>query len=330
MEQRPHVPAAVNEAAIAAVAAYARGAISAEIAVMRLLLALGTTTRVIDFLQRCAGPSAPPIPSPALPPPFPPPQAGEGERGGGGGSGWGHAAAVLEALARAHRDGLESVGALAAAGLTQELVGSVDAIREQFDRAVALAPEAAVALYSLGSAETLDRATAEIADRLRAWGLLSPGIAVLDIGCGIGRIERALAPQVGTITGIDVSPAMVAEARRRCRDLANAEFACCDGRDLAAFAGRRFGLVLAVDAFPYLVAADPAIAARHIADAAGLLGPGGALAILNYSYRGDLARDRADLAEVAAAHGFTIERNGTSDFKLWDGVTFVLRKTPHN
>lgn len=289
MEQRPHVPPAVNEAAAAAaIAAFKRGEISAEIAVMRLLLALGSAAAVAMHLAK-VGQSA------------------------------------LLRVVRAHRGGLESVAALAAAGLTRERAGSVDAIREQFERAVALAPEAAVALYSLGSAETLDRATAEIADRLRGWGLLSAKIAVLDIGCGIGRIERALAPQVGTITGIDVSPAMVAEARRRCRDLANAEFACVDGRDLAVFAGRRFGLVLAVDAFPYLVAADPAIAARHITDAAGLMGPGGALAILNYSYRGDLDRDRADIAELAAAHGFAIERNGTSDFTLWDGVSFVLR-----
>ena len=90
------------------------------------------------------------------------------------------------------------------------------------------------------------------------------------------------------------------------------------------FAGRRFGLVLAVDAFPYLVAAGPGIAARHVADAAGLLEPGGALAIFNYSYRGDLDADRADIARLAAAHGFAIERNGTRDFSLWDGATFPV------
>ena len=70
----------------------------------------------------------------------------------------------------------------------------------------------------------------------------------------------------------------------------------------------------------------PAIAARHVADAAGLLEPGGALAIFNYSYRGDLDADRADVARLAAAHGFAIERNGTRDFSLWDGATFLLRK----
>src|SRR5206468_3437464 len=129
-----------------------------------------------------------------------------------------------------------------------------------------------------------------------------------------------------SITGVDVSSGMIAEARARCRDLGNVTFACVDGGDLAMFAGRRFGLVLAVDAFPYLVMAGPAIAARHVADAARLLEAGGALAILNYSYRGDPDSDRADIARLAAAHGFAIERNGTRDFSLWDGVTFILRR----
>jgi hypothetical protein len=119
---------------------------------------------------------------------------------------------------------------------------------------------------------------------------------------------------------------MIEEARRRCVGLANAEFAVCDGTGLAAFAGRRFDLILAVDAFPYLVAADPAVAERHIADAAHLLPPRGAFVILNYSYRGDLDADRRVVEYLSERYGFAIERNGTRDFTLWDGVTFLLQK----
>jgi SAM-dependent methyltransferase len=281
--------AAMSDAAMEAVTAYRSGDISAEIALMRVVLAIGDAASLIDWLEA----------------------AGEPE---------------LLRIARARPDRLGGVAALVAAGLTDERK-SVAAIREQFDAAVALAPEAAVALYSLGSPEILDRATEEIVLRLREWGLLCADVDVLDIGCGIGRIERALALQVASITGIDVSLGMVAEARTRCRGLDNVAFLCVDGADLGAVARRRFGLVLAVDAFPYLVMAGPAIAAQHVADAAGLLEPGGALAIFNYSYRGDLAADRADLARLAAAHGFAIERNGTSDLSLWDGVTFLLRKS---
>jgi ubiquinone/menaquinone biosynthesis C-methylase UbiE len=97
-------------------------------------------------------------------------------------------------------------------------------------------------------------------------------IAVLDIGCGIGRIERALASHVGAITGIDLSPGMVAEARRRCRGLPNVTFQLCNGRDLADYDDQSVDLVLAVDSFPCLVAVDLAIAEAHMRDAARLCG----------------------------------------------------------
>ena len=63
-----------------------------------------------------------------------------------------------------------------------------------------------MALYSLGSPEILDRATAEIVARLREWRLLGANIDVLDIGCGIGRIERALAPHVPRLSGSTCRP----------------------------------------------------------------------------------------------------------------------------
>jgi SAM-dependent methyltransferase len=282
-------PRSLGPEARAALVAYSAGEISAEIALMRLLLALGDDTAVIDSLAALG-------------------------------------ATALLRVALENRDGLARTAALVRAGLARERAGSIDAIRQQFDRAAALSPEAAVALYSLGSAEALDRASDEIADRLRHWSLLGSSVVALDIGCGIGRIERALSPYIGRITGTDVSPVMIAEARRRCADLPNVDFAVCGGAGLAEFAGQLFDLILAVDSFPYLVAADPAVAGRHIADAARLLAPNGALVILNYSYRGDLDADRAELGPLAAAHGFTAERDGTRDFSLWDGVTFLLRK----
>ena len=233
----------------------------------------------------------------------------------------------LVELAGVNIDRLAQVGALGKAGLINIPSGEdggVAAIRDQFDKAVDLAPEASVALYSLGSADILDRATDEIVNRLAEWGLVRSDAAVLDVGCGIGRIERTLAPRVGTITAIDVSSGMIREARRRCRELANVAFEQCNGRDLAGFRDRSFDLLLAVDSFPYLFAADPAIVARHLHDGARILRPGGAVVILNFSYRGDEAADRRDVEQLARANGFTIRRAGTRDFALWDGLSFVL------
>ena len=122
---------------------------------------------------------------------------------------------------------------------------------------------------------------------------------------------------------------MIEEAQRRCRDLANVAFEQCGGRDLAGFRDRSFDLVLAVNSFPYLFAADPEIVARHLRDAARVLRPGGAVVILNFSYRGDEEADRRDIERLAGVNGFTIRRAGTRDFILWDGLTFVLTLPAH-
>lgn len=240
--------------------------------------------------------------------------------------------ASLARLAAVNMDHLAQVTALANDGLVD--IGSEDgdrvaAIRRQFDRAVALAPEASVALYSLGSADILDRATSEIAARLTEWGLLRRDSMVLDIGCGIGRIERALAPHVGAITGIDVSPGMIEEARKRCGNLRNVDLERCDGRDLARYSAGCFDLILAVDSFPYLFAAGPEIVARHLQDSARILRPGGAAVILNFSYRGNEEADRSDVERLAQMCGFSVERAGTRDFTLWDGLTFLLSLPAH-
>jgi SAM-dependent methyltransferase len=189
-----------------------------------------------------------------------------------------------------------------------------------FDRAVLAAPEASVALYALGSPELLRASTAEVIDALDRWGLIAPDKTLLEIGCGIGRFEEALAPKVRLAVGIDVSSAMLAEARRRCI-VANASFIRTSGLDLGTFADNSFDLVLAVDSFPYLVQAGLELAARHIEESARVLKQGGNLVILNFSYGSDFDWDRRTLARLTTAK-FHIERNGVQEFRLWDGAAF--------
>jgi SAM-dependent methyltransferase len=223
-------------------------------------------------------------------------------------------------VVKAALDGVEHGGA---AATPEEGVAHWAAL---FDRAAAISPEASVALYSLGSAELLDAATDEIVRRMRAWGLLGPGRDMLDIGCGIGRFVAALAPEIGRVTGIDISRRMIDLARQHCAGLANVRLLPCSGRDLAPFAAGSFDLVLAADAFPYLVQSGAALAERHVHEAARVLRPGGTLLILNFSYRGDLDADRREVARLATESGFRVVRDGTRDFALWDGASFQLLK----
>jgi len=195
-----------------------------------------------------------------------------------------------------------------------------------FDRAVAHSPEASVALYSLGDPAILAQATAEIIDWLEAHALLRPDADVLDLGCGIGRVAAALALRCRSVLGLDVSAGMVAEARRRNAALANARFEQTAGRDLDALPGAAFDLVLAIDSFPYIVQAGHSLVDRHVEGAARVLRPGGALAVLNFSYRGNKAADRADAVALAGAHGLTLEQAGAAPFSVWDGTAFVLRR----
>jgi ubiquinone/menaquinone biosynthesis C-methylase UbiE len=197
--------------------------------------------------------------------------------------------------------------------------------RKLFDWSVQQSEEASVALYSLGSPALLRAATEEIAAQLEAWGSLGEAKSALDIGCGIGRMEQALAPQLGRIDGIDVSPAMIAVARRRCGALPNALFSVCSGLDLRAFDDACFDLVLAVDSFPYLVQSGMALVATHFAEARRVLRPNGELVVLNFSYRDDLAADRATVDAFARAHGFDVLVAGTTPFAIWSGSAFRMK-----
>lgn len=283
-----------------------RGAISPEVAVARLLLGGEAAAEIAGLVA--ARRREPPTPR------------------------WVALARLVEGRARA-LDRLAADIAEVGGDHTGFAEGGVARVAAFFDRQAVRTPEAGVALYSLGDPAILAAATAEIVAWLDAEGLLDPrpgmapeGPDVLDLGCGIGRMAAALAPRCRLVLGLDVSAGMVAEARRRGAGLENARFEVTVGTDLAALAEAAFDLVLAVDSFPYIVQAGGDMAERHVAGAARALRTGGALAILNLSYRQDLVADRADAAGWAARHGFAFTRAGERPFALWDGTAFVLRR----
>src|SRR5262245_6319909 len=48
--------------------------------------------------------------------------------------------------------------------------------------------------------------------------------AVLEIGCGVGRLAAPILDRVASYTGVDIAPSLVDEARRRCTVLPRARF----------------------------------------------------------------------------------------------------------
>lgn len=103
---------------------------------------------------------------------------------------------------------------------------------------------------------------------LRRWLRVPPGTTVLEIGCGVGRWSRRLAKRGALVTAIDLSPTMVAEARRRAtaaRLAGRCRFLVADVCK-PAVAGR-FDIVLMVTVLQHLLdAAQFEASMRCIAD----------------------------------------------------------------
>jgi SAM-dependent methyltransferase len=241
-------------------------------------------------------------------------------------------ATVILRVAEANLAGCARVAAMLRSGVDVPPRGAsieegVAFCRRLFDWSVRQSEEASVALYSLANPALLDVATREIVVLLESWGSLGTQKHALDIGCGIGRMEAALAGNLGKIVGVDVSPGMIAAAMRRCAQLTNVVLAECSGLDLSAFQAQSFDLVFAVDSFPYIVQAGMDLARTHFAEAARVLRPGGELVILQFSYRADIESDRDDIARLSGETGFEVKINGETPFALWDGAAFRMTRS---
>ncbi len=73
-----------------------------------------------------------------------------------------------------------------------------------------------------------------LSDTLTPFGLaLSGEDVVVEIGCGMGRMTRAIAAQASRVIGVDVSPEMIELGRRELQNLPNVELMVGSGCDLA-------------------------------------------------------------------------------------------------
>ena len=109
---------------------------------------------------------------------------------------------------------------------------------------------------------------------------LQAGDRLLDVGCGTGAAVRAATPIVSRAVGLDLSPQMIAEAKRRAQGIAGAAFELGDSEHLP-FADAEFTAVLCTTSLHHYPHPDLAIG-----EMARVLAPNGRVVI------GDANRDR--------------------------------------
>ena len=151
---------------------------------------------------------------------------------------------------------------------------------------------------------------------LAAWIAPEAALDVLDAGCGTGLCAPVLRPYARRLTGIDLSPRMLAQARAR--DL-------YDGLEVADLTSALDGqaaawdLILAADVLPYFGRLEPLFAA-----AAKALTPGGWFAISTEADDDDGAVLRGN---GRYAHGRAyVEAAAAEGFELVAQVSAVLRR----
>jgi SAM-dependent methyltransferase len=150
-------------------------------------------------------------------------------------------------------------------------------------------------------------------------GLYEPGREdrVVDLGCGWGTFDFALAPRVREMVGVDFSERSVALCNRRLErePRANLRFVCADARRTGLEDGA-WDLVIAADLFEHLY---PDQSEEVVREAWRLLRPGGRLSIWT--------PHRGHLLEVLKNNNIVLRADPTHvDYKSRQGLETMLEE----
>lgn len=145
-----------------------------------------------------------------------------------------------------------------------------------------------------------------------------PATRVLEVGCSIGVLTRRLAARCDRLLALDVSATALEQARRRCADLANVQFAQLQiPRDSVAGA---FDLIVLSEVAYYWDDADLALAAKAFG-AARI--PRGRILLVHWLGKTDYPKTADEAVETLRAHlgeaisVETAQRNAAYRLDLW-------------
>lgn len=99
--------------------------------------------------------------------------------------------------------------------------------------------------------------------------------AAFDLGCGVGRLTRALSTRFARCTGVDISNAMISAARELNADRPNCDWIVNTTGNLQAFPNGGFDLVLSHLVLQHLPTREAI--AGYLSEMARILAPGGLL-----------------------------------------------------
>jgi len=153
-------------------------------------------------------------------------------------------------------------------------------------------------------------------------------MTVLEIGCGSGRITRALAETFGEVFAVDISGEMIRQARESLRDVPNVHVFQNSGSDLKVLGDIQVDFAFSYIVFQHIP--DRVVIRNYVREAHRLLRPGG---LFKFQVQGDATlltspedtwlgvpfsdEDAVEMAETCGFEPRYRHGAGTQYFWLW-------------
>jgi SAM-dependent methyltransferase len=153
---------------------------------------------------------------------------------------------------------------------------------------------------------------------------IAPDADVVEIGCGVGRLTRALARRAASVRAVDVSERMLAQARAHNPELGNVEWLLGDGESLGGIADSSADVVHSFVVFQHIP--DPAITLGYVREIGRVLRPGG-WAAFQISNDPEIHRPRPAAERIRAALHRLLRRGPAGqNHPAWRGSAVDLER----